>query len=629
MIFINNAKKKIGNEGLIIKLKANNFFEGQGLRPDDFHKLYEIYSKYYSKITLPEAIRQNFYLCIQYYEYDYNDEVKSFLDENAVFNIYNIIHGDWTREEKLFIIFNIIEIEIKIRKKSKKELIELFNILEKINCDKNKKETVDYYYLQQHYFAYLKILIGDYDFSDNVITELIKSMDSNNNQDKSNLFEYLRIRNSILKIKILELKDPDKNSKEIIAHLDNLFTTIKNTKEDFAICIGIKNLSLQSKEIVSFEDCIKLIQEMLDVLKRETLFGKSHKNILEQYLYLSGLLGYFNSINDDVEGIKKATKKIDKYLLDVKDIIEENKKNNKSEILNSKGENIPYDNLYNSYSYFNSMLKLSMNINDINEIKTSIETKNKIETKSDFDLFNFCVLEKEDLTMSSKFQKLEETFDKWIGQNLEIKNDKIILVYFYLYNKISKTTKEIVDKINLDSNNINIKQIEYARNFATKIIDMTKKQVVERQNDFLKKIFKLPVFKNLFSKIYYVKVYSYYLEGKYKECLDEYYQYNKYIKEQYELETPKSEEYMKKIEADCYFKLKEYEKAEEIYDKIIGMGSKDPLIYFNLGLATCFLNKKQKAISVLKNAVDIYRKENNAQKEEIVGNLINKLEEGK
>jgi hypothetical protein len=59
------------------------------------------------------------------------------------------------------------------------------------------------------------------------------------------------------------------------------------------------------------------------------------------------------------------------------------------------------------------------------------------------------------------------------------------------------------------------------------------------------------------------------------------------------------------------------------------MGSKDPLIYFNLGLATCFLNKKQKAIGVLKNAVDIYRKENNAQKEEIVGNLFRKLEEGK
>ena len=38
-------------------------------------------------------------------------------------------------------------------------------------------------------------------------------------------------------------------------------------------------LSLQSKEIVSYEECIKLIEEMLNILKRETLFGKSHKNI--------------------------------------------------------------------------------------------------------------------------------------------------------------------------------------------------------------------------------------------------------------------------------------------------------------------------------------------------------------
>ena len=49
-------------------------------------------------------------------------------------------------------------------------------------------------------------------------------------------------------------------------------------------------LTLQSKEIVSYEDCIKSIEEMLNILKRETLFGKSHKNILDQYLYLSGLL---------------------------------------------------------------------------------------------------------------------------------------------------------------------------------------------------------------------------------------------------------------------------------------------------------------------------------------------------
>ena len=36
MIFIENAMEKIGNDCLIINLKANNFYEGQKLRKEDF-----------------------------------------------------------------------------------------------------------------------------------------------------------------------------------------------------------------------------------------------------------------------------------------------------------------------------------------------------------------------------------------------------------------------------------------------------------------------------------------------------------------------------------------------------------------------------------------------------------------
>ena len=51
MIFINNAKRKIGNDGLIVNQKANNFYESEGLRPEDFHRLFDIFTKYESKIT--------------------------------------------------------------------------------------------------------------------------------------------------------------------------------------------------------------------------------------------------------------------------------------------------------------------------------------------------------------------------------------------------------------------------------------------------------------------------------------------------------------------------------------------------------------------------------------------------
>ena len=621
MIFINNAKKKIGNEGLIINLKANNFYQGQGLRPEDFHKLYEVFTKFDSKITLPPPTKQNFFLCVLYYESNYINEAKKILEQN---DINYFMNSDWSNEEKLYVLFNIIEIEIKIRKMNEKELIILYNELSKIKCDKNKFEI---YLLQKHYFAYLLLLLGEYDKTDKYINDIVYDIDEKKNLAKSNLINYLRIRNEVLKVKMLELQDHDNNIKEIISHLDGLFNQTKNTKEDFAICVGIKMLSLQSKEIFTFEESIKLIQDMLNILKRETFFGKSHKNILEQYLYLSGLLGYYNSINSDIDGVMKASKKIDKYLSDVSDIIKSDKNDD------SKEEKIQYNDLFYQYSYFNTILKSSVNsINENSSLQQNNinikDVKKKINSTNEIDILNICILEKDDLSKSSQFQEIEELFNEWTGQNIEIKDDKILLIYFYLYNKISNLTKKIVERIGIEDFSNKEKIIEI-RDFVTKIIDKTKKIIMEYNNASLKKIFKLPFFKNLFNRFYYVKIYSYYLEGKYRECLNEYSKYDSKYKIEYELQTQKSNEYMKKIEADCYYKLGEHKKAEELYDKIIGMGTNDPLIYFNLGLTAYFNNNRNKAIAVLEIANGFYKKENNIKKAQKIEDLIDKLKQGK
>ena len=386
-------------------------------------------------------------------------------------------------------------------------------------------------------------------------------------------------------------------------------------------------LSLQSKEIFTFEESIKLIQDMLNILKRETLFGKSHKNILEQYLYLSGLLGYYNSINSDIDGVMKASKKIDKYLSDVSDIIKSDKNDD------SKEEKIQYNDLFYQYSYFNTILKSSVNsINENSSLQQNNinikDVKKKINSTNEIDILNICILEKDDLSKSSQFQEIEELFNEWTGQNIEIKDDKILLIYFYLYNKISNLTKKIVERIGIEDFTNKEKIIEI-RDFVTKIIDKTKKIIMEYNNASLKKIFKLPFFKNLFNRFYYVKIYSYYLEGKYRECLNEYSKYDSKSKIEYELQTQKSNEYMKKIEADCYYKLGEYKKAEELYDKIIGIGTNDPLIYFNLGLTAYFNNNRNKAIAVLEIANGFYKKENNIKKAQKIEDLIDKLKQGK
>jgi len=631
MIFINNAKKKIGNNGLIINLKANNFYEKHSLRPEDFHKLYDIFTNYDSKINLSPPMKKNFFLCVLYYESNFNESAKNSLNE---IDIKNYIDEKWSEEEKLFILFNIIEIEIKLRKKSEKELESIYHELRDIYLDQNKYEIL---LLKKHYLAYLQYLLGDYNFAEKYIEEIINDMDGNTILENIYLIDYVRIRNQILKVKTLESKDPEKNYNQILAILDTLFATQKDKKEDFAICIGIKMLSLQSMQIASFEECIKLIKEILDVLKRETIFGKSHNNSLEQYLYLTGLLGYFNSINDDSEGIVKASKKIDKYLTEVNEVakkksknIQHSKDNKDSE--DSKKDNMKYQNLYTQYSYYNTMLKSSINFNNENVLKESQNNIKKIQekiNKSEIDDLNICILERNEININSNIKKYQEFFIKNPDEKLELNNDNLILVYFYLYNKISTQTQNILNKINIEK--ITAKNdIEEIRNFVTKIIDATKKQVVNFNNINIKKLFYLPIFKNLFNRLYYVRMYSYYLEGRYKECLTDYQEYHdEKIKVAYELETPKSNEYIQKIVGDCYFKINDYKNAEIIFENIINAGTKDPLIYFNLGISA-YLNKKiEKALRILEQSANIYKTENKSKNSKTVEELITKIKKEK
>ena len=629
MIFINNAIQKIGNDCLIINLKAKNFFEeGERLRKEDFDQLFEVF-KLGGNINLDNSKKKNLLLCVLYYEYDDNEDARKMLKQ-LLSNPKYLSDGS-SLEDSLHLIFNEIEIEIKIRQKKENELKILFNRLGEYAESQKKFED---YLLLKYYSAYLKYLLKAYKETNIYTTEIISDIDDQKNLIASNIIKYIRIRNVLLKIKTLEITDPETNNQDIISHLDCLFNLTKNTKEDFAICVGIKILNLQSKEIVSYEESIKLIKEMLNILKRETLFGKSHKKILDQYLYLSGLLGYYNEINDDFEGVLKISKKIDKYLSDVKEIISnidtsQNEKGNKIidennyKLIKEKEEKIEYDNLYKQYKFFNTILKSSVNLSgeQLKESQANIKKYQNLNNKKETDLLNECILEQNEIKMDKNFKNMKDLFNDWVNKGIKLNNEKIILCYFYLYNQISSLTKKVIEEKDEKTKS---KFIVDVRNFANQIIRGTGLQVQNRQNEFLKKVFRLPFFKNLFNRLFYVQIYSYFLEGKYDECLNKLKEYNLY-KIQYELETPKSNAFMSKIKADCYFKKKEYEKAEDIYNNIVRMIPNEPMVHFNLGLCSYYNNKKNKAIAELEKACDIFLKTNNNKKFNITDSIIEKF----
>ena len=628
MIFINNALQKIGRDCLIINLKANNFFNGESLRKEDFDQLFDILKYDNNDIDLPKTNRNNLLLCVLYYEYDTNPEAQKIYKEQFA-NNYHQKNTGGTKIDLLHLLFNVIEMEIKIKQKNEKELKMIFNDLFYF-CDKEKK--FEDYLLIKHYSAYLKYLLHAYEETNNYTTDLIVDIDEHSDlSSKSNIVKYIRIRNVLLKVKTLEMTDPKKNNKDIISHLDCLFSLTKNTKEDFAIGLGIKMLTLQSEEINSFEECIKLIKEMLNILKRETLFGKSHKNILDQYLYISGLLGYYSTLIDDYAEVEKITKKIDKYLVNVQDLIKNSKNlnaNNNNNNTNEAKNKSYYNDLYQQYQFYNVLLKSSINYNEsVKESQRMIQSyKNNSKIKEDDkNLLNICLLDQEDNKMSSQFKYMEKQFKDCIDKNLDIAKNKLILCYFYLYNKVSNMTKAILENMNKKSNNKNDLQI--VRDYISKIINYTNEQVINKNNQYLKVLFNLPFFKNLFSRLYFVKIYSIYLEGNYKGALKEFEYYNT-CKIQYELKTQKNEAFMDKVQGDCYFKLREFEKSESCYNSVISSGVSDPLVYINLGLCYVYMDKKFKAIEALEKSNELFKKENNP-KREIVEKTLDKLKNTK
>ena len=185
MIFIKNALQKIGNDCLIVNLKANNFFEGEGLRKEDFDQLFEVL-KFEKNLNLSTSKKNNLLLCVLYYEYDDNKEAQTMLTE-LLSNSKSLSQGG-TYEDSLHLLFNEIEIEIKIRQKEERDLKLLFNRLAQFT-DKEKK--FEDYLLLKHYFAYLKFLLKSYDETNNYTTDLIADIDEHKALVISNIIKYI------------------------------------------------------------------------------------------------------------------------------------------------------------------------------------------------------------------------------------------------------------------------------------------------------------------------------------------------------------------------------------------------------------------------------------------------------
>ena len=611
MIFINSAIRQIGDKNLIIQLKSKEFFTNpkDHMRKEDFENLFNLLTSK-DQIPIPLIIQTNLLLNACYYLVKFNKDVFRYI--NDIKNSYN--QKNFNDKEKLFILFNLIEIQRNYSFLNENDLNNIFNFIYSYNSNNNYEENL----LKKYYSAEIKFLLNDFINSNKISTEILVDFNNNNNNIiKSDFINFLQIRNNLLIIKILEKEDINKNLNNLINQYECLFEILKGLKEDYAIIVGFKLIHLTN----NLNSSIKILEELLKILHKEMLFGKSHKNIISEFLNICALLGYHNVLIDNKEKTKKLINKIDKKLNIMKE--SKNKDNIRNNSINSNinivNNNSSLNKTIDEYEFINICLKsiCSNNLDKNNNINILENYKNLIGDVSKNDSIILDLLILGDKNIQNIYQQRENYYIDILKNKIDQNNMKqIFLCYLFTYNKISTIFKNI----NEDKNN----KITEIKNLSKLLIDYTNNFV--KSNLYLNNLFQVNFyFKDLFNRIYFMYLYTFFLEGKYDECLNEFNLFNDLVQFQYELKTNQKSYFdIMKLKGDILFKKGKFKEAIESYTNIIN-DFNSVEIDFNLGLCYLFENDKKKGLNLLEKSKEIYLERKDNEKVNIINEIINKI----
>ena len=623
MIFIKFALHELSENCLISQYKANHFFHVSDLGPQEFIRLFtlvqEIPNPQDPNLLLlgdkafPSDKGKNSY-CVSKYNlllviiYNiYNEPSLNGKANEYYMQYFQDVNKIPIRKEhdKMILLFNLIEFEFKYHIRNKQELRVFYDELKSFeNTQKTSEDELLFYY----YIGVISFLLKDYqkteEYSNKFIIKLSELYGLQNLEEPIDLIRYLSIQNKILKIHSLEEKDEEHNRIEIINHLETLLEETKVQKEELAIKIGLKMYTLQAK-LGEYKKCRVTLETLAKILKKEMLQGKSHRALVEQLLYISGLLGYYNTLLGNNNEVQKYSKKIIKALNILKTMISKTNQESKD--------------LLPRYGFYSVVLdKLSKGgKNSEQEIRDSIRMYQGIKPVNcnDDEILNIYLMEA-DHNSEITFQKTYTVYADILNNRSPLEDHHLFTFYIYHYNYLA-----LLHPI---MSNANVSQI---RDISDKLLSYTDHYIKQEKADYLKALFQLDYFKILLIKVYAILISTYYFEKNYAEVIarcDNFLQLKKF---QFELDNNDYSTILK-LKGDALFQLNKQNESFDIYKDAKNMTSNTDLkasLLCNMALSVLFCGgQKSTSIELLDQALEYARDDESGMKLTIE-NMIKKI----
>ena len=593
---ISKMKSHFGEESLIMYSKSCDYFQINPIKREDIQMYYEYLM---SDLIKTEKKAINDLSCCLYYLAKSNKEYQEKFTSQIIERID--INEDKINDDTLVLIYNIIEFDEQYLKSDRIKLEYLLSYLERFSTFAKSRTN---FLLYKYYRGILKLNLGDPQSANSEYLEIVMSYNDEIIEagKETKYTQFIQLKNDLLNIRITKILQGDDIHQTRI-FLKELYDRTKNENQVLAIKIGFELYDIFLKDN-KYNDCIDILINMRNILKKRLLTGIKMDNAIDFYLSIISRLGYIGILTNNKVSIDNSIKKLKKSVDMFNKFTEENK--DKSIILKK------------AYSFLLTILKINNNekVEKQKEIAADFKSaflsdlkkvqQNKFIGQFIINESNFyeCVV---NLNIINNMEYDTETFLKkeiylpmltTVTQNNPLQHKYVMTFILNVHNQINHYTESYCTDFNKDI-------------YKDKIKDLTEKTLSYVRNYGIDE----PIFHTQFIKGVLLNIFSAYAHvhlynkefNKLKNLIKFIDDLNRTLK--FNENTP-SYELLCKIKGDFWLfnSMRDINASISFYEKALKLlpnsHPKKPIILFNMGYCHFLNDDKKKAVDYLGRCIN-------------------------
>lgn len=495
--YVNKIYEFVGQDGLIICGKANEFCGVPKLSKNNFVILYDVAVIRKNPLIAPQSV-PNFLCVAYYYQAEYLIKNAGPMGIKYIKSEFQSKGNNILTKERLYFLFNVIEFTHKFHGL---DMNALRFIMDYLNKYKDSTFSLRDYILSQYYTAVLYYELKEYQNSENTansaIAYLFDALEGND-QQSMNVYKYLNTNLSLL-ILMDKKESPDKNMIEYETMAKEKFEEVFNINASAALKVGFILFDIYFSQ-GKLSECLDVYSRMKTILSTSVLgekkisngyffylalwarkayvyiFLRNKKHILKAVNHIENDLSLFDSNNPDEKMFKISCELfccLCRFIAD-KNTLKQNKLNSVLNLFRTEyeknGKNLGFESL--------GMTELCINMIDICPNSNLVNTGKKLLE----DKINLVLRQPDHLTIREILSFVFGVYNKISGLSKNLISDSSAIKQREYKEKIAKYTKMLTNEVLVLYNNFPILKSEYVQTAVIKSLQVYLSTLLKDRN---------------------------------------------------------------------------------------------------------------------------------------------------